>query len=79
MGDAFSVGDAYLFVVLTGTKTTGIGLKKWPKVSGFCYAGGRSREGAGSDERGEFALREHHPLRAFSAPTFQVRIAVVSQ
>lgn len=35
MGDAFSVADAYLFVVLTWTRTTGIGLKNWPKVSGF--------------------------------------------
>lgn len=35
LGDAFSVADAYLFVVSTWTKPTGIGLEKWPNVSGF--------------------------------------------
>ena len=35
LGDTFSVADAYLFVVSTWTKPTGIGLEKWPNVSGF--------------------------------------------
>lgn len=35
LGDAFSVADAYLFVVSTWTKPTGIGLEKWPNVSSF--------------------------------------------
>lgn len=34
-GDSFSVADAYLFVVSTWTKPTGIGVEKWPNVSGF--------------------------------------------
>lgn len=79
MGDAFSVADAYLFVVLTWTKTTGIGLKKWPKVSGFVMRlTGRERvQEAMSAE--SLLLRGHRPLRAFSAPVFRVRLAVVSQ
>ena len=35
LGETFSVADAYLFVVSTWTKPTGIGLEKWPNVSGF--------------------------------------------
>ena len=35
LGDTFSVADAYLFVVSNWTKPTGIGLDKWPNVSGF--------------------------------------------
>ena len=35
LGDTFSVADAYLFVVSTWTKPTGISLEKWPNVSGF--------------------------------------------
>lgn len=35
LGDTFSVADAYFFVVSTWTKPTGIGLEKWPNVSGF--------------------------------------------
>ena len=35
LGDTFSVADAYLFVISTWTKPTGIGLDKWPNVAGF--------------------------------------------
>ena len=35
LGDTFSVADAYLFVVSTWTKPTGISLEKWPNVSSF--------------------------------------------
>ena len=35
LGDTFSVADAYLFVVSTWTKPTGIRLEKWPNVSSF--------------------------------------------
>lgn len=35
LGDIFSVADAYLFVISNWTKPTGIGLDKWPNVSGF--------------------------------------------
>lgn len=35
LGDTFSVADAYLFTVSNWTKPTGIGLDKWPNVSGF--------------------------------------------
>ena len=35
LGDTFSVADAYLFVISTWTKPTGIGLDKWPHVAGF--------------------------------------------
>ncbi len=34
-GDTFSVADAYLFVISTWTKPTGIGLNKWPHVASF--------------------------------------------
>ncbi|ESQ74932.1 glutathione transferase GstA [Asticcacaulis sp. AC402] len=34
-GDTFSVADAYLFVVATWTKPTGIGLDTWPNLKGF--------------------------------------------
>jgi glutathione S-transferase len=35
LGDHFSVADAYLFVVSTWTKPTGIGLTKWPHLAKF--------------------------------------------
>ena len=35
LGDKFSVADAYLFVVSTWTKPTGIGLDKWPHLAKF--------------------------------------------
>lgn len=35
LGDKFSVADAYLFVVTSWTKPTGIGLAKWPHVAAF--------------------------------------------
>lgn len=35
LGDTFSVADAYLFVISTWTKPTGIGLDKWPNVADF--------------------------------------------
>ena len=35
LGDAFSVADAYLFVVSCWTKPTGIGLDQWPNVEAF--------------------------------------------
>ncbi len=35
LGNAFSVADAYLFVVLSWTKPTGIGLEKWPYLQAF--------------------------------------------
>lgn len=35
LGDTFSVADAYLFVISTWTKPTGIGLDKWPHVADF--------------------------------------------
>ena len=35
LGDKFSVADAYLFVVSTWTKPTGIGLHKWPHLAKF--------------------------------------------
>lgn len=35
LGDTFSVADAYLFVISSWTKSTGIGLTKWPHVASF--------------------------------------------
>lgn len=35
MGDAFTVADAYLFVVASWTKPTGLGLDKWPRLAAF--------------------------------------------
>ena len=35
LGETFSVSDAYLFVVSSWTKPTGIGLDKWPNVAAF--------------------------------------------
>lgn len=35
MGDTFSVADAYLFVLSSWTKPTGIDLGKWPKLAAF--------------------------------------------
>jgi len=35
LGDEFSVSDAYLFVVSSWTKPTGIGLDKWPNIKAF--------------------------------------------
>lgn len=33
LGEAFSVADAYLFVVSNWAKPTGIGLEKWPRLA----------------------------------------------
>jgi glutathione S-transferase len=35
LGDHFSVADAYLFVVLSWAKPTGVGLDKWPQLGAF--------------------------------------------
>ncbi len=35
LGNTFSVADAYLFVVASWAKPTGIGLDKWPKLAAF--------------------------------------------
>lgn len=35
LGDAFSVADAYLFVVANWTGPTGIGLDRWPNVEAY--------------------------------------------
>ena len=35
MGKAFTVADAYLFVILTWAKPTGIDLAKWPNLSAY--------------------------------------------
>ncbi len=35
MGSQFTVADAYLFVMLTWTKPTGIELDKWPNLSAY--------------------------------------------
>jgi glutathione S-transferase len=35
LGNSFSVADAYLFVVLSWTKPTGIALDKWPHLQSF--------------------------------------------
>lgn len=35
MGDAYTVADAYLFVLSGWSKPTGIDLAKWPKLSAF--------------------------------------------
>ncbi len=35
LGKAFSVADAYLFVVANWAKPTGVGLERWPHVAAF--------------------------------------------
>jgi len=35
LGNKFSVSDAYLFVVSSWTKFTGIGMDKWPNIAAF--------------------------------------------
>ena len=35
LGDSFSVADAYLFVVASWSKPTGIGMDKWPHLAAF--------------------------------------------
>jgi len=35
LGNKFSVSDAYLFVVSSWTKLTGIGMDKWPNIAAF--------------------------------------------
>jgi glutathione S-transferase len=35
LGDEFSVADAYLFVLASWTKPTGIGLSKWPNIAAY--------------------------------------------
>jgi len=35
LGDKFSISDAYLFVVSSWTKPTGIGMDKWPNIAAF--------------------------------------------
>ena len=35
MGDKFTIADAYLFVLASWTRPTGIGLDKWPSIQAF--------------------------------------------
>ncbi len=35
MGDVFSIADAYLFVLISWTAPTGIGLDRWPNIASF--------------------------------------------
>lgn len=34
-GEAFSIADAYLFVIVSWTTPTGISLEKWPNITSF--------------------------------------------
>jgi len=43
MGDNFSVSDAYLFVVSSWAKPTGIGLDKWPNIKAFSERVGKRK------------------------------------
>lgn len=47
MGDAYTVADAYLFVLSGWSKPTGIDLGKWPKLSAFVQRM-RQREAVGA-------------------------------
>lgn len=47
MGDAYTVADAYLFVLSGWSKPTGIDLAKWPKLSAFVQRM-RQREAVGA-------------------------------
>ena len=55
MGKAFTVADAYLFVLLGWTKPTGIDLAQWPNLAAF-----HKRVGA---RRGSEALRAEGLLK----------------